>query len=107
MQFEISGIVVSFIGIDDATEQEAKNYIEFVKENIFMLAQDKITSIIVSANGYDISNGCDMVDVSYQIQGPKFERIRRITGYLSGSLETWNDSKRAEERDRVKHAAFN
>lgn len=34
---------------------------------------------------------------------PQFERLRRITGYLVGSLERWNDGKRAEERDRVKH----
>ncbi|NLY42561.1 MAG: anaerobic ribonucleoside triphosphate reductase [Clostridiaceae bacterium] len=33
----------------------------------------------------------------------KFERIRRITGYLVGSVERFNDAKRAEERDRVKH----
>ena len=35
--------------------------------------------------------------------GVEFERIRRITGYLVGSLNKWNDAKRAEERDRVKH----
>ncbi|MDK2800988.1 MAG: hypothetical protein PWQ70_2607 [Clostridiales bacterium] len=34
----------------------------------------------------------------------KFERIRRITGYLVGDLSRWNDAKRAEERDRVKHS---
>ena len=33
----------------------------------------------------------------------KFERIRRITGYLAGTLDRWNNAKRAEERDRVKH----
>lgn len=32
-----------------------------------------------------------------------FERIRRITGYLVGTLDKWNNAKRAEERDRVKH----
>ena len=32
-----------------------------------------------------------------------FERLRRITGYLVGSLERWNDGKKAEEADRVKH----
>ncbi len=32
-----------------------------------------------------------------------FERIRRITGYLVGTLDRFNDAKRAEERDRVKH----
>lgn len=37
--------------------------------------------------------------------GVSFERIRRITGYLVGTLERFNDAKRAEERDRVKHEA--
>ena len=36
-------------------------------------------------------------------EGRDFERIRRITGYLSGTLDGWNSAKRAEERDRVKH----
>jgi ribonucleoside-triphosphate reductase len=36
-------------------------------------------------------------------KGVKFERIRRITGYLVGTMEKWNDAKKAEERDRVKH----
>ena len=36
--------------------------------------------------------------------GIKFERIRRITGYLVGTLDRFNDGKRAEERDRVKHS---
>ncbi len=36
-------------------------------------------------------------------EGPKFERIRRITGYLVGTLDRFNDGKRAEEHDRVKH----
>lgn len=37
--------------------------------------------------------------------GVKFERIRRITGYLVGTLDRFNDGKRAEEHDRVKHSA--
>lgn len=36
-------------------------------------------------------------------EGVKFERIRRVTGYLTGTLDRWNDGKRAEEHDRVKH----
>lgn len=35
--------------------------------------------------------------------GVKFERIRRITGYLVGTLDRFNNAKRAEEHDRVKH----
>jgi ribonucleoside-triphosphate reductase len=32
-----------------------------------------------------------------------FERIRRITGYLVGTVDRWNDGKRAELKDREKH----
>lgn len=33
----------------------------------------------------------------------RFHRIRRITGYLVGDLSRWNNAKKAEEKDRVKH----
>ena len=36
--------------------------------------------------------------------GVGFERIRRITGYLVGTLDRFNNGKRAEEHDRVKHS---
>ena len=39
-------------------------------------------------------------------QEHKFERIRRITGYLVGTLDRFNTGKRAEERDRVKHSGL-
>jgi hypothetical protein len=35
--------------------------------------------------------------------GVKFERIRRVTGYLVGTLDRFNNAKRAEVQDRVKH----
>jgi len=37
-------------------------------------------------------------------EGVGFERIRRITGYLVGTIDRFNNGKRAEERDRVKHS---
>ena len=37
-------------------------------------------------------------------KGVKFERIRRITGYLVGTTDRFNNGKRAEEKDRVKHS---
>lgn len=41
----------------------------------------------------------------YQIkESESFERLRRITGYLVGTLSRWNDGKKAEERERVKHS---
>ena len=36
-------------------------------------------------------------------EGVGFERIRRITGYLVGTLDRFNNAKRSEEADRVKH----
>lgn len=36
-------------------------------------------------------------------KGIKFERIRRITGYLVGTLDRFNNAKKVEVKDRVKH----
>lgn len=36
-------------------------------------------------------------------EGRDFDRIRRITGYLVGTIDRWNNAKRAEEQERVKH----
>lgn len=36
-------------------------------------------------------------------EGVPFERLRRITGYLVGTIDRWNDGKRAELEDREKH----
>ena len=51
----------------------------------------------------DVTLDGDFVDLKYQFSPQPFERIRRITGYLVGTLDRFNDAKRAEERDRVKH----
>ena len=40
-------------------------------------------------------------------EGIGFERIRRITGYLVGTVDRFNNGKRAEEHDRVKHSLGN
>ena len=45
----------------------------------------------------------DFVELSYEFGRTPFQRIRRITGYLVGTLDRFNNGKRAEERDRVKH----
>ena len=51
----------------------------------------------------DIKIDGDYADLNYEFEQVPFERIRRITGYLVGTLDRFNDGKRAEERDRVKH----
>ena len=45
----------------------------------------------------------EFVDLEYEFLPQKFQRIRRITGYLVGDMSRWNDAKVAEEHDRVKH----
>ncbi len=39
-------------------------------------------------------------------EGMGFERIRRVTGYLAGDVSRFNNGKRAEEKDRVKHSGY-
>ena len=39
-------------------------------------------------------------------EGVGFERIRRVTGYLSGDVKRFNNGKSAEEKDRVKHSGI-
>ncbi len=55
--------------------------------------------------GYNgiIADVCPKCGRTEEAHTERFERIRRITGYLVGTLDRFNDAKRAEERDRVKH----
>lgn len=48
-------------------------------------------------------DGGENVALDFVVPQPKFERIRRITGYLVGTIDRWNNAKQAEEHDRVKH----
>lgn len=66
------------------------------------MAKDKYGDKLVGLK-IEIEND-DEVMLTYILKNDvPFERIRRITGYLVGTLDKWNDAKRAEERDRVKH----
>lgn len=46
----------------------------------------------------------DYESFTFELNNVPFDRIRRITGYLVGTVDRFNDGKRAEEHDRVKHA---
>ena len=50
-----------------------------------------------------INNECPCCGRTEDYGDVGFERIRRITGYLVGTMDNWNDAKSAEEADRVKH----
>lgn len=71
-------------------EHEIEAYIERGRE----LYGDGLCGIDVELDG-------EYVNLTYHTV--PFDRIRRITGYLVGTLSSFNDAKRAEERDRVKH----
>lgn len=51
----------------------------------------------------DIDLDGDYANLTYHFGEIPFDRIRRITGYLVGTVDRFNNGKRAEERDRVKH----
>lgn len=75
-------------------QKEIDSYIERAREKY----GEKVVAIDI-----EIEND-EEVTISYVLSNDvPFERIRRITGYLVGTLDKWNDAKRAEERDRVKH----
>ncbi len=52
---------------------------------------------------FDFTVDGEYVDVNYTYEAVPFERIRRITGYLVGTLDRFNNAKRSEVEDRVKH----
>lgn len=89
----INGIEVSVKGVDNVSEQEITNYIDYIHEQ----TSEELERLEISA----AQNGSVALD--YTLRPPKFERIRRITGYLVGTIDRWNNAKRAEEHDRVKH----
>ena len=76
----------------EINELEQKEYVKYL-ENKF---NRNLDSLEITIDG-------DYVDLQYRFIPVNFERIRRITGYLVGTVDRFNDAKRAEERDRVKH----
>ena len=70
MLINVGDIPVSFKWIDDATDQEAANYVKYVKDRV----DGDIKSITITPN----DDGT--INISYELQSEKFERIRRITG---------------------------
>ena len=89
----VNGINVTISGINDMSEQEVVAYIDMLQDE----NQDELSQLTISP----AENG--EVNLDYVLQPARFERIRRITGYLVGTLDRFNNAKRAEEHDRVKH----
>ncbi len=76
-------------------KKEALSYVEHCK--LGLKRYESLSEVTI--NLLDDGN----VSLDYNVQQPQFQRIRRITGYLVGTLDRFNNAKRAEEHDRVKH----
>ena len=85
-------MIVNVIG-GEMSQEEVNAYIDYGKKKY---ADREISGMDVTIDG-------EFVDLKYTFADVPFDRIRRITGYLVGTLDRFNNGKRAEERDRVKH----
>ena len=79
------------------SEKEVQSYIERFYQNSAHKGK-KLTCLELNVEDDDY------VGITYHFTSPDFERIRRITGYLVGTMDRWNDAKTIEEQDRVKHS---
>jgi anaerobic ribonucleoside-triphosphate reductase len=84
---------VNVIG-EQISQDEINAYIEYGKKKY---SDREIIGMTVKIDG-------EYVDLQYDFKNIPFDRIRRITGYLVGTLDRFNNGKRAEEHDRVKHS---
>lgn len=78
----------------EMSDKEQVAYVDWYRKQYPDREIEKMTISILGANEVEIE--CD-----YHTK--KFQRIRRITGYLVGTLDRFNNAKRSEVRDRVKH----
>ena len=75
-------------------DYEIKRYIR----QVMKLEKGILTTLYINVDDND------NVELEYTFHNQPFYRIRRITGYLTGTVDCWNNAKKAELRDRVKHA---
>lgn len=104
--FDIKRFVKSLGRYAKITEKEAKEaLVDFDHYDILHVSclVEVGTKLIAKKAGQEAAGDYFNQHVEYFDEG-KFERLRRITGYLVGTLDRWNDAKKAEEHARVKHS---
>lgn len=92
MKTTIGNVFVEVNG-GELSNEEIKQYLFYLRNKSNGRTLD---SLSIKVDG-------DYVDLNYRWKPQDFVRLRRITGYLTTDLKTWNNAKKAEERDRVKH----
>lgn len=91
----VDGVEVKILKLPEMTMAEVQKYVAYTKTKV----KGDLQSLIIKP-GRDTEE----IALVWEAQHEQFERIRRITGYLVGTTDRWNNAKKAEERDRVKHA---
>ena len=90
----IDGVIVTISGAEAIPLEELQAYVDRGKK-----MYPSLVSIRVSVP----ADNPQEVEIHYGYKRGPFQRLRRITGYLVGTLDRFNNGKRAEEHDRVKH----
>ncbi|MDD4200850.1 MAG: anaerobic ribonucleoside-triphosphate reductase [Eubacteriales bacterium] len=84
---------MSVVITGNAEAKEAQAYVEYLEKKY----KRKLEKLDITTDG-------EFADLNYKFTAVPFERVRRITGYLVGTMDHWYDAKTAEEADRVKHS---
>ena len=92
MEKEIDNVVVT--ANVEMEDNEIKEYIHHVMK----IDKGILTELNISINDND------NVELKYTFRNQPIARIRRVCGYLTGTIDSWNNAKQAELRDRVKHS---
>lgn len=92
MEIKVEGIQIC--SNEDIDAKSAYPYINYIRSNNPSRGIDFI----------DLNFENDDVNLSYRLRPIRFEKIRRITGYLVGTMDNWNNAKAQEESHRVKHS---
>ena len=93
-----TGGMAEVYSTEEVTAEQARAYVATMQDVADGKGLGQVTVVYLDFDG-------EFVDVTYHHEKPvPFERIRRITGYLVGDLSRFNDAKRAEVEQRVKHS---
>jgi hypothetical protein len=103
--FHMKRFLASLAKYAKVSEKEAKEVLdEFDQyETMHVSCLVEAGMKLIGAKAGDVAMKEYFNDHAEWFEEGKFERLRRITGYLVGTLDRWNDAKKAEEHARVKH----
>lgn len=97
---------ITYVELDSEAKKNTKAILKLVK-----MMHDEGVGYGSINHPVDTCRECGYKGVIYAecpvCDSENITRMRRITGYLTGSLDTWNSAKRSEERDRAKHGVHN